>query len=65
MNAHKFKIGDNLRLAPRRMAAAEGVQHCKVLRLLPPEEGEPQYRVKCTNANVERVVREHALSRSG
>ncbi len=35
---------------------------CKVLRLLPAEDGQFQYRIKCTNENIERVVKEYALS---
>jgi hypothetical protein len=45
------------------MGSGEGAAYCKVVRLLPPEDGEPQYRIKCTNENVERVVKEFALYR--
>jgi hypothetical protein len=60
---HKFKVGQNLRLVARRMGGTEQAQLCKVVRLLPLEDGQPQYRVKCTNENVERVVKEFSLSR--
>jgi hypothetical protein len=60
---HKYKIGQSLKFAPRRMGSVEGALYCKVIRLLPLEDGEPQYRIKCANENVERVVKEYALSR--
>lgn len=63
MATHKFKVGQNLRLVARRMGGAEQAQLCKVVRLLPLEDGQPQYRVKCANENVERVVKEFSLSR--
>jgi hypothetical protein len=63
MSIHKFKIGQNLRLTARLMGGSERSQFCKVVRLLPQEDGQPQYRVKCVDENVERVVKEFALSR--
>ena len=62
-NTHKFKLGQNLRLSTRRIGGAEPARLCKVVRLLPLENGQPQYRVKCENENVERVVMEFTLSR--
>lgn len=62
MSNHKFKIGQNLRFTARFISGAERTQFCEVLRLLPPENGQPQYRVKCTNENTERVVKEFTLS---
>jgi hypothetical protein len=35
---------------------------CKVIRLLPADSDEPLYRIKCTNENFERVVRESELT---
>lgn len=60
---HKFKIGESLTFAPRRMGGGEPALYCKVVRLLPMEEGEPLYRIKCSSENVERVVKEFALSK--
>lgn len=55
--SHKYRIGQTLKFAPAR----SGAQFCKVVRLLPIEDGEPQYRIKCSDENVERVVKEHLL----
>jgi hypothetical protein len=33
------------------------------MQLLPLEDGEPQYRIKCTSETIERVVKEYALLR--
>jgi hypothetical protein len=63
MSGHKFKIGQGLRFTPRRTTpVGMGQNPCKVMRLLPTESDEPQYRIKCTNENFERVVREGELS---
>jgi hypothetical protein len=59
--SHKFKVGQTLKYLPRRLS--EGVSYCKILRQLPYEDGEPLYRIKCSNENVERVVKEFSLSR--
>lgn len=64
MATHKYKVGQSLKYAPGRLGGGDGIQYCKVVRLLPAEHGQPQYRVKCTNENVERVVKEFSLSRS-
>ncbi len=63
MTTHKYKIGQSLRYTPHRMGGPQGPQSCKVIRLLPQEDGQPQYRVKCNDENVERVVKEFSLSR--
>jgi hypothetical protein len=64
MTTHKYKIGQSLRYTPNRMGGSQGgAQSCKIIRLLPQEDGQPQYRVKCTDENVERVVKEFSLSR--
>jgi len=63
MATHKFKVGQNLSLVARRAGGSAQAQLCKVMRLLPLEDGQPQYRIKCANENVERVVKEFSLSR--
>ena len=62
---HKFKIGQTLQFTQRRMGAPDGSLMCKVVQLLPLEDGEPQYRIKCTSESTERVVKEFALLRRG
>jgi Ser/Thr protein kinase RdoA (MazF antagonist) len=44
------------------MGYREGNKTCKVVRLLPFEDGQPLYRVKFTDEQVERVVKEFQLS---
>lgn len=60
---HKFQLGQTLRFLQQRMLAPDGAKTCKVLQLLPPQDGEPQYRIKCTSESTERVAKELALSR--
>jgi hypothetical protein len=62
MSTHKFKIGQGLRFTPRRTNLGIGQNACKVVRLMPSEAEEPQYRIKCANESFERVVREGELS---
>lgn len=61
MSEHIFKVGQGLRFRPRRMSYAVDASACKIIRLLPAESDEPQYRIKCTFENFERVVRESEL----
>lgn len=63
--AHKFKVGQTLHFTQRGLASGEGSMICKIMQLLPFEDGEPQYRIKCTSESVERVVKEYALLRRG
>jgi hypothetical protein len=58
---HKFEIGQGLNFTPRRTTYGLSRSACEVLRLLPKEGDEPQYRIKCSNENFERVVRESEL----
>jgi len=62
MSVHKFKIGQTLCFAPARMGARQSSRACTVMRLLPSEDGQPLYRIKCPSENVERVVKEYMLS---
>ncbi|MDX2158823.1 MAG: hypothetical protein SFW09_20160 [Hyphomicrobiaceae bacterium] len=62
MAIHKYRIGQQLNYKPPRSAGVRA-SACKIVRLLPAEDGEPQYRIKCTNEPVERVVKENALTR--
>jgi hypothetical protein len=63
MTAHKFKVGQVLEFSPGRMGFPASTRACKILRLLPPQDGELQYRIKCTAENFERVAKESTLSR--
>lgn len=61
MVTHKYKVGQNVRFRPMRTSAMVGAQECKIVRLLPIENGIRQYRIKCVAENVERVANEGEL----
>ena len=63
MAAHKFKVGQLLEFSPGRMGFPAAARPCKILRLLPAEDGQLQYRIKCMAENFERVAKENSLSR--
>jgi hypothetical protein len=44
------------------MSALIGRQDCKIIRLLPIEDGNCLYRIKCIDESVERVVQEGHLA---
>ena len=62
MVSHKYKVGQNVSYRPTRMSALVGRQDCKIVRLLPIEDGKCLYRIKCVDEAVERVVQEGHLA---
>jgi hypothetical protein len=62
MSDHKYKLGQGLQFIPRRTSSRMGANTCKVTMLLPANAREPQYRIKCSNENFERVVCESELN---
>jgi hypothetical protein len=58
---HKYKVGQSVRFRPTRMSTLSGVHDCKIMRLLPVEDGVHLYRIKCVAENVERVAKEGEL----
>lgn len=63
MASHKFKVGQTLLFSPGRISDLRGSQACKVVRLMPVEGAECQYRIKCTFDNVDRIANESQLLR--
>ena len=61
MHAHKFKVGQSLVFSPARYEYQQVAGLFEVMRLLPSEGAEPQYRVKETGSGQERVARESQL----
>jgi hypothetical protein len=59
MTEHKFKLGSRVSLASRDRFARGG--EFKIVRLLPAEGNDLQYRIKGTAESVERVVKEYQL----
>ena len=62
MAHHKFKVGQLVNFAPSRSGMPASGRQYEVIRLLPPEAGELQYRVKCKGDTFERVAKESELS---
>jgi hypothetical protein len=63
MTHHKFKVGQLVDFTPARLGVPTSGRPYEVLRLLPPESGQFQYRVKCKAETFERVAKESDLSR--
>jgi hypothetical protein len=63
MAQHKFKVSQVVNYSPGRMGFPASTRACKIVRLLPAENGELQYRIKCPTENFERVATETSLSR--
>jgi hypothetical protein len=59
---HKYKVGQTLRFVPGIFESGSRPGDYTVVRLLPPEGGENQYRIKSSTDGHERVVREHQLA---
>jgi hypothetical protein len=63
MAYHKFKVGQLVDFAPSRPGVATSGRQYEIVRLLPSDGGELQYRVKSKSEPFERVARESELSR--
>ena len=63
LKSHKFTIGQTVRYiaGPLNRASAEG--SFKIVKLLPLEGDEHQYRIKNTGEAFERVAKESQLDR--
>ncbi len=63
MSQYKFKIGDSVSFAPGRRSMVASSRDYKVVRCLPIENGQPQYRIKGVTEAFERIALEAELSR--
>jgi hypothetical protein len=62
MDGHKFTVGQTLFFSPNAFEdAAEKGAYC-VVRLLPADSGDNQYRLKSVADGHERIVRESQLA---
>jgi hypothetical protein len=61
MAKHKFPVGQKVEIAPQHGFSPRGV--FEVVRLLPPRDGEFEYRIKSADEPHERVVKESLLRR--
>ncbi len=62
MKAHKFTVGQTVRYSPGHKSFSGPGGSYKVVRLLPAEANDYQYRVKSSADGHERVVKESQLS---
>ena len=61
--AHKFKIGQMVDFSPGRSSMSASGQRYEIVRQLPVQDGQYQYRIKCKTETFERVAKESELAR--
>jgi hypothetical protein len=59
--SHKFRIGQAVSYSPARLEMPASTSGYEVVRLVPSEGGDPQYRIKSTTEPFERIAREGQL----
>lgn len=59
---HKFKVGQTVDFSPGRSGMPAVSRLYKIVKLLPPEDGQFLYRIKGSSEPFERVARERDLS---
>jgi hypothetical protein len=63
MAYHKYKVGQLVNFSPSRPGMPTAAGQYEIVRQLPAESGEFQYRVKSKGETFERMARESELSR--
>lgn len=63
MAAHLYKVGQVVRYTPGRAVSVAAAREYKIIRQLPSESGENQYRIKSIAEVFERIALERDLSR--
>jgi hypothetical protein len=61
--AHLYKVGQVVRYSPGRAVSVAAAREYKVVRQLPSESGQNQYRIKSVAEVFERIALERDLSR--
>lgn len=61
--AHTYKVGQLVDFTPGRTGMPASAQKYEIVKQMPPEGGENQYRIKCKSETFERVARESELKR--
>lgn len=59
---YKFKVGQKVRMIPQAWDPAVPTDDFRVVRLLPRESADHQYRIQSLTDGHERVVRESQLA---
>ena len=62
MAHHKFKVGQTVLFEPGKLGTPASSRDYKIVRLMPAENGQLQYRIKGISEVFERVARESELS---
>jgi len=62
--AHKFRVGDNVQVIAGLLGRGDGGGVYQVVRLLPSDGDEQQYRIKSATEPHERVAKQSQLERS-
>ena len=63
VNTHKFSVGQTVYFTGAMMGRASATSGYRVVRLLPPDGGDYQYRIKSVGEAYERVAKESQLER--
>ena len=61
---HKFRVGDNVQVIAGLLGRGDGGGVYQVVRLLPSDGDEQQYRIKSATEPHERVAKQSQLERS-
>jgi hypothetical protein len=62
--AHKFRIGDNVHIIAGLLGRGDSGGTYQVVRVLPSEGDEQQYRIKSASEPHERVAKQSQLERT-
>ena len=68
MASHKYKIGQSVHYTSnvlRRFGGVEGIGNFQIVKLLPADGGDLQYRIKSATEPYERVAKENQLDIAG
>jgi len=68
MASHKYKIGQRVHYTSntlRRFGGVEGIGDFQIVKLLPADGGDLQYRIKSATEPYERVAKESQLDITG
>jgi hypothetical protein len=63
MSQHRYKVGQFVDFAPSKLNLPATSGKYTIVKLMPPEHGQPQYRIKSSSEPFERVASESQLSR--
>lgn len=63
LKSHKYAVGQTVKFIAGPITRVNGAGTFKVVKLLPPDGDEHQYRIKSTGEAFERVAKESQLDR--